>query len=107
MKTNSNSNVKNRTAAVIFVIHVGIPEWHAKLFITDVPDDVTANEIKELLDNAGYYFGEFGQKWANHYVTVGLQKEAANIRTEFVKGLADTITYDQLVEEASLIDEID
>ena len=100
------SRVNTCTAAVIYIIHVGTPDWVAKLFITHVPKDVTANEIKELLDTAGYSFGEFGQRWANHYVTIGLRNEKSSVINAYRKGDVETMTYDELIKEASLADEV-
>jgi len=55
--------------AVVHAIHQGAPPRHvARLFITDVPGDVTARDLTRALTRAGRQFGEFGIAWANHYV---------------------------------------
>lgn len=54
---------------VYYLIHVRTPYRHiAQLFINAVPGEITAREIKSLLTQAGYRFGEFGVAWANHVV---------------------------------------
>lgn len=100
------SRVNTRTAAVIFVIHVGNPEWIAKLFITHVPEDITERELKEMIDEAGFYFGEFGQRWANHYVKIGLKDAPASVRTAYRNKNVQTITYDELLKKVSLTNEV-
>jgi len=55
--------------AVVHVIHQHAPPRHvARLFITDVPGDVTPRDLTRALTRAGRQFGEFGIAWANHYV---------------------------------------
>jgi hypothetical protein len=44
------------------------PRHIARLFITDVPGDVTARDLTRALTRAGRQFGEGGIPWANHYV---------------------------------------
>ncbi len=104
--TELKSRKNTRTAAVVFVIHVGTPDWIAQMFITHVPNDVSANELKYMLDEAGYWFGEFGTRWANHYVTIGLSDEPASVRNAYKNGYVNTITYDELVKKAAEIEEI-
>jgi hypothetical protein len=56
------------TWAVYHLIHVRVPHQHIpKLLITEVPDGEEVT--RELLERAGYIFGEFGIPWANHYIT--------------------------------------
>jgi hypothetical protein len=55
--------------AVVHATRRGAPPRHiARLFITDVPGDVTARDLTRALTRAGRQFGEFGIPWANHYV---------------------------------------
>lgn len=55
--------------AVVKLIHVRFPhEHHAQLFVVDVPEDVTPEQIRSALTRAGHRFGEFGVPWANHYI---------------------------------------
>jgi len=63
-----DTNVGN-VWAVVHVIRQHEPHRHiARLFITDVPGDVTARDLTRALTRAGRQFGEFGIPWANHYV---------------------------------------
>ncbi len=56
--------------AVVHLIHVRTPHRHiAKLFIDNVPDDVTAKQLRSALTRAGWQYGEFGIPWANHYIS--------------------------------------
>lgn len=56
--------------AVVHLIHVRTPHQHiAKLFIKNVPEDVSAKQLRSALTRAGWQFGEFGMPWANHYLS--------------------------------------
>jgi len=56
--------------AVVHLIHVRTPHQHiAKLFIKNVPEDVSAKQLRSALTRAGWQFGEFGVPWANHYIS--------------------------------------
>ena len=56
--------------AVVHLIHIRTPHRHiAKLFIDNVPEDVTAKQLRSALTRAGWQFGEFGVPWANHYLS--------------------------------------
>lgn len=94
------SRKNTRTGAVIFIIHVGNYREIAKLFITHLPKNLTARELKSLLDEAGYWFGEFGQKWANHSVVVGLSKQNSDVRNAYLSGDVKTISYDELIAKS-------
>lgn len=55
------------TWAVVHLIHVRVPHQHIpRLLITGVPDGQAVT--RDLLERAGYQFGEFGIPWANHYI---------------------------------------
>jgi hypothetical protein len=56
--------------AVVHHIHVRTPHQHTpRLFITGVPEGVSSGTLQDLLERAGYWFGEFGIPWANHYLS--------------------------------------
>jgi len=46
----------------------GSYQHEGKLFVYDVPEDVSASKVKEKLEAAGHRFAEFGVEWANHYI---------------------------------------
>jgi len=53
------------TWVVYHLIHVRVPHQRIpKLVITGVPDGETVT--RDLLERAGFMFGEFGVPWANH-----------------------------------------
>ena len=53
------------TYAVYHLIHVHTPyRYIPKLVITNVPEGKEPSE--DLLERAGYQFGEFNIPWANH-----------------------------------------
>jgi hypothetical protein len=55
------------TWVVYHLIHVRTPHQRIpKLLITQVPDDEKVP--RDLLERAGFMFGEFGIPWANHYI---------------------------------------
>lgn len=55
--------------AVVHHIHVTTPhQYHVKLFVSDVPEDVHVKDIRAALTRSGYSFGEFGVPWANHSI---------------------------------------
>ena len=91
--------------AVIHVDHVRVPhKYSARLFITKVPDTVNAGELAWLLECAGYKFGEFGIKWANHCILPAELWPAEVIGTWRRRG-ADVVTYDELLKLSSIDDE--
>lgn len=56
------------TWAVVHLIHVRTPHQHIpRLIITGVPEEEEVT--RDLLEQAGFRFGEFGIPWANHYIT--------------------------------------
>jgi hypothetical protein len=59
--------LRKDVVAVVYLIH--IPNEHnVKLFVGDVPTDVSEAEIKNALEAGGYRFSEFGMPWVNHYL---------------------------------------
>lgn len=56
------------TWAVVHLIHVRAPHQHIpRLIIRGVPEDKSVDW--DLVESAGYSFGEFGIPRANHYIT--------------------------------------
>ena len=91
--------------AVAHVIHVKTPyEYNVELFISNVPEDVDTGEIKELLEEAGYYFGEFG-RWSNYTVVKGLSEMNRQMRHQFHEKEAEFITFKELLERAGRTEE--
>jgi hypothetical protein len=97
--------------AVVHLIHVRTPHQHIpRLFITEVPEHVSAGTLKDLLECAGYYFGEFGIAWANHYLSRHDKWDTQVIGTynRVRRNPADydvpIISYDELVRQAQLED---
>jgi hypothetical protein len=63
-----------------------------------------------LLERAGYYFGEFGIPWANHYLSrhdewhnqvIGTYNRVRRMPSEYDVPI---LTYDELVKQAQLED---
>lgn len=90
--------------AVVFQIHVGTPQHIAKLFIKEVPKETTAQELKKLLTEAGYSFGEFGTPWANHYLEFGLAKANSQVKGAWKSGEVQTINFKSLSIDWETID---
>ena len=88
------------TWCVYHLIHVQTPHQHLpKLVITDVPDGETVTQ--DLVERAGYQFGEFGIPFANHVLE---QVDVANSPSDLIAriraGECDRIPYAKLVELA-------
>jgi hypothetical protein len=66
--------------------------------ITNVPDDITITE--ELLERAGYEFGEFGIPWANHVIAKVTNQSPSNLVAALRNGVYERITYEELVAKA-------
>jgi len=55
--------------AVVHHIHVRTPHRHiVKMFVTDVPKGVDADDIQRALTRSGHVFQEFNIPFANHYI---------------------------------------
>jgi hypothetical protein len=97
--------------AVVHLIHVRIPHLHVpRMFITEVPETVSGGTLRDLLECAGYYFGEFGIPWANHYLSrhdkwhnqvIGTYNRVRRMPSEYDVPI---LTYDELVKQAQLED---
>jgi hypothetical protein len=97
--------------AVVHLIHVRTPHLHVpRMFITEVPETVSEGTLRDLLECAGYYFGEFGIPWANHYLSrhdewhnqvIGTYNRVRRMPSEYDVPI---ITYDELVKQAQLED---
>jgi len=90
--------------AVVHLIHVRVPNRHiARLFVVDVPKEVSASEVKSKLVRAGYWFGDFGVMWANHYLAP--QEEWCDeVVGAYNAGLAEKISWKELVKKAEIMD---
>ena len=88
------------TWCVYHLIHVRTPHQHIpQLVITDVPED--AEITRDLLERAGYQFGEFGIPWANHVITrVDAQESPADLVARIRNGAWRWIAYGDLVSRA-------
>lgn len=88
------------TWCVYHFIHVRTPyQYIPKLVIRDVPDDV--NLTADLLERAGYQFGEFGIPWANHALErVSAKDSPSDLVARIRNGGGARITYAELVSRA-------
>jgi|GEM_PF-4111406 len=60
-------NILIATWAAYHLIHARVPRQRIpKLLIAQAPDDEEVT--RDLLERAGFIFGEFGIPWANHYI---------------------------------------
>jgi hypothetical protein len=97
--------------AVVHHIHVRTPHQHIpRMFIEQVPENVSAGGLKDLLERAGYYFGEFGIPWANHYLArhdkwnsqvVGAYNRSRRNPDDYEVTI---LTYDKLLQMAQIDD---
>jgi hypothetical protein len=97
--------------AVVHHIHVRTPHMHVpRIFIEGVPEGVGAGALQDLLERAGYYFGEFGIPWANHYLTrhdkwnnqvIGAYNRIRRNPDDYE---VETLTYDKLLRLAQIDD---
>ena len=88
------------TFAVYHLIHVRTPHQHIpKLVITDVPEGEEPTE--ELLERAGYQFGEFNIPWANHALDkVDAKESPADLVARIRQGEGERIAWPDLVARA-------
>jgi hypothetical protein len=88
------------TYCVYHLIHVRTPHQHLpKLLIADVPEGEEVTE--ELLERAGFSFGEFGVNWANHVLTeVNAQDSPSDLIARIRQGEGDRIDYADLKARA-------
>jgi len=89
-----------KSYVIYHVIHIHTPhQYHPKLVITDVPDEVDLSE--EDVNRGGYEFGEFGMAWANHSLRQIADKK--DLPAELVAKLHGdgyrTVSYDDLVNK--------
>ena len=92
--------------AVVHLIHVQTPHRHvAKLFIKGVPKGTSAGELKALLTENGYEFGEFGIPWANHYIQMGIKDAHPEVKGAWKRGGVETIHWKDLQTDWEAIDE--
>ncbi len=92
-----------KTFCVYHFIHVRTPyKYRAKLFVTDVPEvnSLEIDEIESALVRAGYYFGEYGIEWANHYVEELDADSDDQLWQSWNRGETETVTWSYLRERA-------
>ena len=76
------------------------PQHIPTLFITDIPQDVSADQLRGVLLTR-YAFGESDQQWAGYIVDIGLQEAPAEIQQGWQSGRVETISYADLTKEQS------
>lgn len=88
------------TWCVYHLIHTRTPYQHIpKLLITEVPQNVKITE--DIIERAGYLFGEFNIPWANHVlVEVDMKESPSDLVARIRKGNFSENTYAELVELA-------
>jgi hypothetical protein len=69
----------------------------ARRYVLDVPEDVTASDLRFALDAAGMTPVEFGLEWANHSLRPLAREEERDARSE-----PETITWDDVNRAGSL-----
>ena len=86
---------------VYHLIHVRTPyQYIPKLVITDVPEGEAVTE--DLLERAGYMFGEFNVSWANHVITlVDVRESPADLVARIRQGEVERIAWPSLVARAT------
>jgi hypothetical protein len=89
------------TYVVYHLIHVHTPYKHIpKLLITDVPEG--EEPTRELLERAGYQFGEFNIAWANHVLTkVDVKGSPSDLVARIRQGDGERIAWHDLVAQAN------
>lgn len=88
------------TFVVYHLIHVRTPYQHIpRLVITDVPKD--EEPTKELLERAGYQYGELNIPWANHVLAeVNAKNSPSDLVAKIRQGKGERITWADLVAQA-------
>jgi hypothetical protein len=85
--------MSERTWCVYHLIHVQTPHQHIpKLVITEVPESETVDT--DLLERAGFQFGEFGIPWANHMLEeVDVKESPADLVARIRQGEGEYETF--------------
>lgn len=88
------------TYCVYHLIHVHTPHQHLpRLIVAEVPEGAEVTE--ELLERAGYQFGEFNVAWANHVLEeVDAETAPSDLVARIRQGEGEYVTYADLVERA-------
>ena len=89
----SRSNM--RTAAVIREFEV-MDMCDTYLFITHVPESITAEELDKLLERAGLKFGFMNLKI--YKIIIGLKNAHEDVKEAFLSGSIETLSYDELIK---------
>ena len=86
-------------ATVVYVVHVRTPYEHIpKLFIKGVPKGTSEQEVKEVLEENGYWFGEFGSRWANHYILLGISDAHPQVKGAWKRGDVEVVEWQKLTK---------
>jgi len=93
--------VTGKTWCVYHLIHVRTPyQYIPKLVIAEAPEGEAVTT--DLLERAGYQFGEFGIPWANHVLEqVDVQDAPSDLVARLRRGEGKWIIYDDLVKQAN------
>ncbi|MEM3647099.1 MAG: hypothetical protein QW334_03025 [Thermofilum sp.] len=91
---------------VYHLIHVKVPHRYVpKLFVTGIPKGVSPSDLKILLEENGYDFGEFGIPWANHYIGLGLKDAPPEVKGAWLKGTVEKVRYQDLLIDWEKVEE--
>ncbi len=94
----SLSKIPKDVWAVVHHIHVRTPQRHiAKLFVTDVPKGVRAQDVERALTRAGHVFSEFNIPFANHDVE-RLTDAADEVIGAWRNGAARAVSWEHIRE---------
>jgi len=85
-----------KTWVVYHLIHVRTPhQYLPQLVISGVPDDKKIT--REMLERAGYQFGEFGIPWANHCIECISQTTPSDLIYRLRQGAGERLTWEKLL----------
>ena len=87
-------------AYVYHLIHVRTPhEHHPKLFITDVPTDISVDDVKEAIECWRGDYREFSAAWSNFVVDIGLRHAPNGVKAGWRRGDIATISWEDLTQD--------
>jgi hypothetical protein len=100
LPSSSNRRRKMATWVVYRLIRALTPPQHIpKLLITQVPED--RKVTRDLLERAGFFFEEFGELWANHYIEKIGPDSPSDLVGRARNPSVPRITWAELVEQAN------
>jgi hypothetical protein len=73
------------------------PQHRPKLFVTDIPDDVSADQLRGIL-MAHYSFGASDSPGANYIVDIGLEAAPAEVQQGWQSSTVETVSYAALAQ---------